>query len=291
MNRRDHLKTMLAGLVASIGFIAEANAEKTKQATPAKMPVLFVGHGSPMNAISDNPYTRHLQKLGKQLPTPHAIVVISAHWVRNDTRVMISAKPETIHDFGGFPQALFDMQYPAPGSPALAKQIQQLMTPVNVMGDAKWGLDHGAWTVLHHLYPKANIPVIQLSMNGNLTLAQHMQVGAALQSLRQQGVLILGSGNIVHNIPMAQDRMASKPFEWAAAFDELTKEGLLHRNLGQLLATDKRQAQLWQLSHPTIEHYLPLLYTLGASNSTDKVSFPYEGFQEGAFSMRSVLFS
>ncbi|WP_018151374.1 4,5-DOPA dioxygenase extradiol [Leeia oryzae] len=292
MQRRNFITASLASALAVLLGDAEAKeiVNPVKGSVNARMPVLFVGHGSPMNAIQDNPFTRHLQQLGQTLPKPRAIVVVSAHWVRDSTLVMASPKPQTIHDFGGFPKALSDMQYPCPGHPALAAQIKQQLVPLQVGADMQWGLDHGAWTVLHHLYPKADIPVIQLSMNGHMTLTQHMQVGIMLRSLRQNGVLILGSGNIVHSLPMSADDINAKPYDWAVEFDALTKAALLQRNLDHLLAKDKRQYPLWQQAHPTIEHYLPLLYTLGASDELDKISFPFEGFQEAAFSMRSVRF-
>ncbi|TDO96791.1 4,5-DOPA dioxygenase extradiol [Marinomonas balearica] len=287
MNRRDLVKSILAVAAAS----SVLNSTTALAGTNERMPVLFLGHGSPMNALRDNAFTQHLTHLGKSLPTPRAIVVVSAHWVANKTTLSATMKPSTIYDFGGFPEELFQMTYPCDGDPSLATRLATHLNEFDGDIDKNRGLDHGAWTVLHHLYPDADIPVIQLAMSTQLTLSEHMEVGAALQSLRDEGVLIVGSGNIVHNLGKLNRAPNANNTDWSVEFDELIKSSLLQRDLGQLLAQDRSKHPLWNISHPTIEHYAPLLYALGASTSTDDIRFPYEGFESGSISMRSVLFS
>ncbi|WP_137939928.1 4,5-DOPA dioxygenase extradiol [Chitinivorax sp. B] len=286
MQRRHFLVSAVLSLFAA----QRVKGAATGKAQPgsAKLPVLFIGHGSPMNAIQNNDFTRHLSQLGKTLPRPRAILMISAHWVTDGSRVSAHPKPATIHDFGGFPQTLFNMQYPSPGQPMLASQVASLLGRMNIREDADRGLDHGTWTVLHHLYPKADIPVVQLSLNGHLSLREHLELASGLKALRTQGILIIGSGNVVHNLPLTDERSRAGPYDWAQEFDEHIKQALLQRDHGGLLAQDRRHHRLWRMAHPTLEHYLPLLYTVGAANQQEAVVFPYEGFQERSLSMRSV---
>jgi 4,5-DOPA dioxygenase extradiol len=287
VKRRDLLKSVLAILSAH----SVASPTWANHATESMMPVLFVGHGSPMNVLRDTAFTQHLGKLGATLPKPRAILVISAHWVEHHPTLMTSAKPSTIYDFGGFPKELYQVQYGCEGDPVLANNIANRLNRFQSHIDSNRGLDHGAWSVLHHLYPEANIPVIQLAMGAKLSMKEHLEIGVDLQKLRKEGVLILASGNIVHNLNrLDMSNMPTTP-SWAEDFDETIKSALLQKDLTQLLALDKSKHPLWQMSHPTLEHYVPLLYTVGASLKEGEITFPYEGFEEGSLSMRSVLFS
>jgi len=258
---------------------------------PPRLPVLFVGHGSPMNAIEDNRWSRAFRSMGLGLPEPRAVLCVSAHWFLPGTFVTDNARPETIHDFGGFPPALHQMQYPAPGDPALAARVQRLLAPLGAATRSDWGLDHGSWSVLTHLRPNADIPVLQLSIDARLPPAQHLEVGRALEPLRDEGVLILGSGNIVHNLRDAFANMRSGRQEtprWASEFDTAVASAIEQRDaafLGSALGSDIGRA-----SHPTAEHYLPLLYSFGASTERDAVTYPVTGFDAGSLSMRSVRF-
>ncbi|MEM9068756.1 MAG: 4,5-DOPA dioxygenase extradiol [Myxococcota bacterium] len=255
-----------------------------------RMPVLFVGHGSPMNAIEDNRWSRGFRRLAEGIPTPRAILAVSAHWTTRGTLLTADAAPRTIHDFGGFPQALHEVQYPARGRPELAERVTTLVDLAEATTRHGWGLDHGTWSVLRHMYPDASTPVVQMSLNRRLAPAEHLEVGRALRTLRSQGVLIVGSGNIVHNLRDAIARMRGRDAtpRWAMAFDQDVTNQLRqhdHRALSaQLVTPEGRQA------HPTPEHFLPLLVCVGASDAADDIRFPVEGFDWGSISMRSVLF-
>ncbi len=256
-----------------------------------KMPVLFIGHGSPMNAIESNPYTVQLGELGKRFPKPRAILVISAHWLTEGTWVTEMAKPKTIHDFYGFPQALFDVQYLAPGSPAIAKMIQETILNPKIHGDLElWGLDHGSWAVLRHMYPHADIPVIQLSLSIEQPPAYHLRLGRELAELRDKGIMILGSGNLVHNLSQIRWEPHAKPYDWAVEFDEWLKTQLNQRDFKSVL-NGFHSTRAGQLSVPTLDHYLPLHYILGASDEKDQLNFEYEDLQNGSISMRSFSLS
>jgi 4,5-DOPA dioxygenase extradiol len=250
------------------------------------MPVLFIGHGSPMNALGGNAYAAHLARLGRELPRPTAIVSVSAHWVTQGTEVLDTAQPKTIHDFYGFPPELYQMTYPAPGAP-LAGQIAGLLEGFQAKTTAEWGLDHGTWTVLRHMYPAADIPVLQVSLAAGLSLPQHVEIGAALAPLRQQGVLILGSGNITHNLRDTDRSASPKPMGWAVEFDQLVARALQNRDTESLTDPSRFGIGLWRQAHPSLEHYLPLLYILGAGGN-DPLTFPYQEMQLGSLSMRSV---
>lgn len=252
-----------------------------------RMPTLFLGHGSPMNALADNAFTRNLNALGKSLPRPKAILVVSAHWETRGTRVLRTEMPKTIHDFGGFPRPLFEIQYPAPGALVEADRAVELLQAYEAQADSSWGLDHGTWSVLRHLYPSADIPVFQLSLNRNLTFQQHLEQAAALKPLREQGVLIVGSGNITHNLRSVVWEPDTAPVAWAVQFDEMIKQALLARDLATLLP---RETSAWKLAFPSLEHYLPLLYVVGASDPEEIPVFPHEEIQNGTLSMRSVLY-
>lgn len=253
-----------------------------------KMPVLFFGHGSPMNAIADNPFTRRLAEVGRALPTPQVILSISAHWLTRGTWVTGMKNPRTIHDFGGFPHDLYQVQYPAQGSPELAKALHQKMAdlPIHV-DEGEWGLDHGTWSVLRHVFPYAQIPIIQLSLDATQGPEAHLEMGRRLRDLRNQGVLIIGSGNIVHNLRrISWEERAPTP-EWASQFDEWVKLSLMQRDY-QALATEHLATEPGRLSVPTPDHYDPLMVVLGAVEENDKLAFEWEEFQNSSISMRSI---
>ena len=258
-------------------------------AIPSKrMPALFLGHGSPMNAIEQNDFTHFLQNLPSTLPAPKEILMISAHWMTRGTFATHMSQPKTIHDFYGFPQALFDVQYPAPGSPNLAEQLTQTISHPSIgHDDHEWGLDHGAWSVLTHIYPDANVPVVQLSLDMTQPGGFYLKLGKQLRTLREQGVLIIGSGNIVHNLRQTDRNLNATPLGWAQEFDEWVKEKMIERNF-DALSRDFLSAPSGRLANPTLDHYLPLLYVLGTADEKDEISFIYEGIQNASISMRCV---
>jgi 4,5-DOPA dioxygenase extradiol len=254
-----------------------------------RMPVLFAGHGSPMNAIEDNRWSRALRALAPRLPRPRAILSVSAHWYVAGTFVTGDDRPETLHDFGGFPRALFEVQYPAPGDPALARRAVRLLGEGRASVRDDWGLDHGTWSVLLHLLPAADVPVVQLSIDGRLSHAAHLDLGRALAPLRDEGVLILASGNVTHNLGhafAAWRRGETATPAWAGAFDDGVARAVGSRD-GAFLA-GALEGEGGRLAHPTPDHYLPLLYAFGASADDDPVSFPVTGFDMGSLSMRTV---
>jgi 4,5-DOPA dioxygenase extradiol len=252
-----------------------------------KMPVLFVGHGSPMNAIERNGFTETLAGLAQRLPRPKAVCVVSAHWVTRGSEVLAVAEPRTIHDFYGFPAPLYEVQYPAPGAPAEAEQVAR---ELEIQPDETWGFDHGAWSVLRHLYPEADVPVFQISLDERRSLPRHVELGSELARLRDRGVLILGSGNIVHNLRRMEGEKDAPPFPWTIEFDSQVKKAIETRDIASLAAPEHWGKPLAALAHPTLEHYVPLLYCLGSTTEHDAVSYPYEGFEYSSLSMRMVLF-
>lgn len=255
-----------------------------------KMPVLFLGHGSPMNAIEENQFVVGFRTIAKTLPTPNAILCISAHWYTNGTKVTAMELPRTIHDFGGFPKELFDVQYPAKGSPALAEETQKALSPISVELDEKWGLDHGAWSVIKHLYPDANIPVVQLSIDYTQPAQYHYDLAQSLNKLRYKGVLIIGSGNIVHNLRMVDFANFDKDnygYEWAIEAREFINSHLLNGNYSPLINYQKQLKSL-QLAIPTPEHYLPLIYTLGLKQKNENITLFNDKLMAGSLSMTSL---
>lgn len=252
-----------------------------------KMPVLFVGHGSPMNAIEQNAFTQRLSDLGAQLPRPKAVCVVSAHWVTEGTRVLTSPHPRTIHDFYGFPKDLYEVQYPAPGAP---EQAERVASDPAIARDQEWGLDHGSWSVLRHMYPKADVPAFQLSLDARRGFKEHLELGREIQSLREQGVLILGSGNIVHNLRRVDWDHPHGAYDWAVEFDARVKAAIDSHDAAGSAEPQKWGASLLAAAHPTAEHYLPLLYCMGSTDENDAVTYPYVGFDFGSISMRAVQF-
>ncbi len=258
--------------------------------TSLRMPALFLGHGSPMNVLEDNTYTRAWQALGETLPRPKAIVAVSAHWFTRGTAVTAMENPRTIHDFGGFPQALFDKRYPAPGSPALAKQLQELLKPINVTADtSEWGFDHGTWGVLIKMYPDADIPVVQLSIDGTQPAEYHYQIGKKLAALRDEGVMIVASGNVVHNLRMVKWEGNAEPYPWAATFNQYVLDNLAWKGAAkEHPLVNFMQHDGAALSNPSVEHYLPLLYVLGAWDGEEAITTPTDGMVMSSLSMLSV---
>ncbi|MFI1773398.1 4,5-DOPA dioxygenase extradiol [Thalassobellus citreus] len=255
-----------------------------------KMPAFFIGHGSPMNAIEDNEFVKEMKAQGLQLSKPKAIVVISAHWETKGTFVTAMQNPRTIHDFGGFPKELYEQQYPAPGHPILAKEISNLIQPKDTIGlDEKWGLDHGAWTVVKHLFPNADVPVIQLSIDYTKGASYHYELAQQLHQLRDKGILIVGSGNIVHNLgEIAWNKMNENyGYDWAIEMNEKVKKCIFESNHQPIIDFTK-QGNSFKLSIPTAEHYLPLLYTLGVKEDKENVSLFNDQYVGGSLSMTSV---
>jgi 4,5-DOPA dioxygenase extradiol len=252
------------------------------------MPAIFFGHGNPMNAVASNAWTEGWRLIGEQLPRPKAILSISAHWYAPGTGVTVSAAPRTIHDFGGFPAELYRVRYPAPGEPALARRVQSLLAPIDVALDESWGLDHGTWSVLKHAYPAADIPVVQLGIDENRPASLHFDIGRKLAPLRDEGVLIVGSGNLVHNLhAYAWGHHALEPYDWAVRFETAARGLMLARDFSPLVNYESlgRDALM---SIPTPDHFLPLLYVLGCQQKGDDIGFPVEGVDGGSISMLSV---
>ncbi|MEI8186026.1 MAG: 4,5-DOPA dioxygenase extradiol [Chlorobiaceae bacterium] len=252
------------------------------------MPTVFFGHGNPMNAIQSNVYTESWRRFGHSIPKPKAILAISAHWYTPDMAVSGTPSPETIHDFYGFPRELFEVTWPAPGSPDLAEHVQKLLLPLSVRFDADRGLDHGTWAVLCHVFPDADIPVVQLSIDERKPPEFHYEIGQLLQPLRDEGTLIVGSGNIVHNLSAyAWGNEHVQPYDWALRFESTVRKLMLEKKDRELLAY-RSMGQDAKLSVPSPDHFLPLLYILGLRRENEQVSFPVEGIEGGALSMLSV---
>lgn len=255
-----------------------------------RMPLLFLGHGSPMNAIEENEFVAGFRKVAKTLPKPTAIICISAHWFTYGTKVTAMKMPQTIHDFGGFPKALYEVQYPAKGNPELAQVTQLLLEPTMVELDEKWGLDHGAWSVLKHLYPKADIPVIQLSIDYTKLAQYHFDLAKKLSKLRDKGILIIGSGNIVHNLGLVDFHNFHKDdygYDWAIEARSKFNNYILDGNFQSLIDYQKESSAI-QLAIPTPDHYLPLIYTLGLKQKSEELSLFNDKLLAGSLSMTSV---
>lgn len=254
------------------------------------MPILFIGHGSPMNGIEDNEFSNRWKAMAKEIPTPKAVLVVSAHWFTKGTSITAMDFPKTIHDFGGFPDALFQVQYPAPGNAALAKETASMIQTTHVELDHDWGLDHGTWTVIRHMYPEATIPVLQLSIDYSKDPSFHYALAKELYHLRKKGVLIIGSGNMVHNLRMvAWDKLEGPAYgyDWALQMNQTFKDLILNKE-HELLIHYNRLGKEAKLAIPTPEHYLPLLYTLGLQSKDDTVSFFNDKPVGGSLTMTSV---
>ena len=252
-----------------------------------RQPALFLAHGNPMNALADNDFTRSLTRLAGELDRPAAILVVSAHWETSGTRVLDLATPPTIHDFGGFPRELYEVQYPAVGAPALAEEVAELLGDART--DASWGLDHAAWSILRHMWPEADVPVFELSLDTRRTTQQHWRLGERLKPLRDQGVLVIGSGNIVHSFAGIDWDDDAVPHPWAEQFDAWVADACLRRDAEALIGYESAGAMA-RLSVPTDEHYLPLIYAAAMADEIDPVSFPHTGIDMASMSMRCVRF-
>lgn len=290
MDRKHFIKTLVAGTIGMSTLSAFNRFTDTLKADGALMPVLFIGHGSPMNGIEDNEFSRRWKSMAKEIPVPKAVLVVSAHWYSKGTKITAMDFPPTIHDFGGFPQALFEVQYKAPGSPELAKETVALIRSTKVEPDHEWGLDHGTWTVIRHMYPEAQIPVLQLSIDYSQKPQYHYDLAKELYELRKKGVLIIGSGNMVHNLRMiAWDKMNEPEygFDWAIEANEKFKQLIADGNHPALINYSSISKDI-RLSIPSPDHYLPLLYTLGLKGSKDEVSFFNDKAVAGSLTMTSV---
>lgn len=290
MKRKQFIKTILTGVAGMTTLAAFKNFTTDLKEQEHLMPVLFVGHGSPMNGIEDNEFNQRWAKMAKEIATPTAVLVVSAHWFSKGTKITAMDFPKTIHDFGGFPQALFDVQYNAPGSPEIAMETASLIHSAQVELDHDWGLDHGTWTVVRHMYPDAKIPVLQLSIDYTKGPAYHYDLAKELYALRKKGVLIIGSGNMVHNLRMvAWDRM-NEPgygYDWALQMNSRFKELIAGGDYRPLINYENLGSEA-KLAIPTPEHYLPLLYTLGLKGNHDKVTFFNDKAVAGSLTMTSV---
>lgn len=289
MNRITFIKTLIGGAtMASLQPFYNWTKELSEE--DYKHPVLFIGHGSPMNGIEDNEFSQTWKKFGKEIPKPKAVLVISAHWLTNGTKITAMENPKTIHDFGGFPKELFEVQYPAKGNPELALATQKLITSSPVELDHDWGLDHGTWTVVRHMYPNADIPVLQLSIDYNKPAQYHFDLAKQLASLRKKGVLIIGSGNMVHNLRMiAWDKLNENNYgyDWAIEMNSIFKDKIASGDFKSLIAYEKLGTAA-QLAIPTPDHYFPLLYNLGLQDSADSISFFNDKSVGGSLTMTSV---
>lgn len=290
MKRSDFIKTLGVGALGVSTLSAFRSFTSSLQEQDQMMPVLFIGHGSPMNGIEDTAFNRRWSQMAKEIPTPKAVLVVSAHWFTRGTQITAMDFPKTIHDFGGFPQALFDVQYNAPGNPTLAKETASLIQSANVELDHDWGLDHGTWTVVRHMYPEANIPVLQLSIDYTKSPQFHYELGRELLALRKKGVLIIGSGNMVHNLRMvAWDKLdvSGYAYDWAQSINEKFKSLILVDD-HKALINYSRLGKEALLAIPTPEHYLPLMYNLGLKTAKDKISFFNDQAVGGSLTMTSV---
>ncbi len=255
----------------------------------SKMPLLFVGHGSPMNAIEDNDYTRAWRSIAERIPKPKVILSVSAHWFTNGTKIMNEDRPKTIYDMYGFPEELYQVTYNTPGSPDIASYCSELISR-ETKYDNSWGIDHGTWSVLVHMYPDRDIPVFQISVDANASPEEHYKIGRELRTLREQGVLIIGSGNIVHNLRLVDWHKANKGFDWAYEFDEYIYENIFNRNHDNILKYNEL-GNIARLAVPTPDHFYPLFYMLGASDEEDNISDYNKSCELGSLTMTSYLWT
>lgn len=294
MQRRSFIKAggllAIAQLTGMSTLSALANMGSSL-APSERMPVLFIGHGNPMNAIENNAYSKSWKAMGKQLPRPQAILSVSAHWLTKGTKVTGNIKPKTIHDFGGFPKALFDAQYPAPGSPEFAKLTKDVVTHSHIQTDDSWGLDHGTWSVLLPMYPAADIPVFQLSLDYDQPPTYHYEIGKQLNKLRDKGVLIIGSGNLVHNLGKVDWSGGNKVYDWAQEFDSKFTGWMQKGDHASIMNYQKLLGSTATMAHPSYDHLLPLFYILGLQQKNEHITFFNDKFEMASISMRSILIS
>lgn len=290
MERGKFIASIFLTTTAMTTLSSFKNFTDTLKEQEQLMPVLFIGHGSPMNGIEDTIFSRNWTQMAKDIPTPNAVLVVSAHWLSRGTKITAMDFPKTIHDFGGFPPELFAVQYPAPGNPILAKETAGLIHSTQVELDHDWGLDHGTWTVVRHMYPDANIPVLQLSIDYTKAPQWHYDLAKEIHALRKKGVLIIGSGNMVHNLRMVAWDKLNEPeygYDWALTMNEKFKQLISSRDYTSLINYESLGTAA-KLAIPTSEHYLPLLYTLGLSDSNDAISFFNDKVVGGSLTMTSV---
>ena len=289
MKRIEFIKTLIGGAtMASLHPFYNWTKELKEEET--KLPVLFIGHGSPMNGIEDNEFSRTWKKLGLEIQKPKAVLVISAHWLTSGTKITAMENPKTIHDFGGFPQALFDVEYPAKGNPELAKETSKIIKSTHIGLDHDWGFDHGTWTIVRHMYPNADIPVLQLSIDYSKPAQYHYDLAKQLTSLRKKGVLIIGSGNMVHNLRMVAWDKLNEPeygFDWAIEMNTIFKEKISSGDFKSLIDYEKLSSAA-KLAIPTPDHYYPLLYNIALQESKDTISFFNDKPVGGSLTMTSV---
>jgi len=292
MDRRQLLKAgglLALAQISGMHKLSALEALGNSLSPTERMPVMFIGHGSPMNAIDDNIYHRSWQALGKKLPRPQAILSVSAHWITSGTKVTAMSHPKTIHDFGGFPKKLFEQEYPAPGSPELAKLTKELVTCSHIQTDDSWGLDHGTWSVLLPMYPAADIPVYQLSLDYDQPPTYHYEIGKQLSKLRDKGVLIIGSGNLVHNLRDIDWSGGGKVYDWAREFDSKFTEWMDKGDHASILNYQKILGHTATMAHPTYDHLLPLFYVLGLQQKNEKITYFNDQFDMASISMRSMV--
>ena len=289
MKRSDFLKTLGLFGIGMTGLNQFLQAADDMPYVDFKTPALFIGHGSPMNIVADNSFTRDLKSLGQTLERPKAILVISAHWLTRGTYITSAAKPVTIHDFYGFPDELYTIDYPAPGTPGAAELTSNVLKQFDAMYDNTRGLDHGAWSVLHHMYPEANIPVYQMSIDRSRSLEEMFVIGKKLQSLREKGILVIGSGNITHNLSIVDPNEDAPVLDWAEEFDARVMN-MLDRQDAKALVNYQDWGQVSKIAHPSNDHYLPLLYAVGLRLPDEPLKYVHEGFAHGSISMRCVQF-
>ena len=289
MKRIEFIKTLIGGAtMASLQPFYNWTKELKEEET--KLPVLFIGHGSPMNGIEDNEFSRSWKKLGLEIQKPKAVLVISAHWLTSGTKITAMENPKTIHDFGGFPQELFDVEYPAKGNPELAKETSKIIKSTHIGLDHDWGFDHGTWTIVRHMYPNADIPVLQLSIDYSKPAQYHYDLAKQLTSLRKKGVLIIGSGNMVHNLRMVAWDKLNEPeygFDWAIEMNTIFKEKISSRDFKSLIDYEKLSSAA-KLAIPTPDHYYPLLFNIALQESKDTISFFNDKPVGGSLTMTSV---
>lgn len=292
MDRKTFLKSLsLIPLSTMMSNLNDLEKLSNQFSNTERMPVLFLGHGNPMYAIEENEFVDGFRNIAKSLPKPNAILCISAHWFTNGTKVTAMEMPKTIHDFGGFPDELFKVQYPAHGSPVLAKETKELLKPIAVELDEKWGLDHGAWSVIKHLYPKADIPVIQLSIDYTKPASYHFELAKKLSALRNKGILIIGSGNIIHNLGLVDFKNLNKinyGFDWAIEAREKINNWINKGDIHSIIDYEK-QGSVIQLAVPTPEHYLPLIYSLALKEKSESIKLFNDKLLAGSLSMTSLI--